>query len=998
VPEPEGRVVAAIPDTRPSAGSADPAIAVPSGAAEVIQASPDAVGIIDADLTVLAWNPAAERLYGIPAREAIGRSLRDSLRVEMPGHPDVIGQLVRPSLARNGFWTGRVVQRVERGPLAGTELIVDSTVIFVHEPGVAMPRMLVTNRDVTANARLEAEMTALASLVTATGHARTIQEVGHAALEILCRATGADSGLVASSDGSFELIATVDANPATLELMRALGGPQTDDALTSDDPYVSSDVASAPLRPEVRDALIADGLRHVVGVGLPVPGRLIGGLALGWRTTPRTPPSKGVMLQTAALIAGALENARLIGVVEHGFVEEQTLTRRMRALVELTRLPTGASVGERPLDGLLAEIGDVVGATGSLLCEVAGKRLVPVASAGLDLSRMEPLFDRPLDTLPIASRFRAGGTSLLLPVDAGSVTADGGLVASGLELRSIAAFAIRDDDRLAGVVYAVFHESVEELGLDDRTLDAIGRVLDISFANRRLRAGAEASEHRYRELFDGSPEAVLVQSIDRVVLDANPAARRLYGDDLIGRDVDELVGDGADRTTIDDAGVAHYTGTGHRLDGTTFPEEVDVRRIELGGEPRMLSIVRDLTERSRLQAELVQAQKMEAIGLLVAGVAHELNNPLASIVAFSQLLRTDPVLPEDLRTQADRLVQEANRTRTIVDNLLDFARQRPPERVATDLRTLVESTLGLQSYLLTRGRLTVAVDIPADLPLVMVDRSQLQQVLVNLTLNAAQAIDAENRPGRITIRASRVDGSADRDSGPIVRITVADDGPGIPPEILDRLFVPFVSTKPPGAGTGLGLSVSFGIIAAHGGTIRHEANADGGATFVIELPVTAVDSTLGPRMTDDRLGAAVDLAALTGPPPVPDPGAVAARVLVLDDEPSIREFLGRVLSRAGYEPVLSGSGAEALEIVRTAPPAAILCDHRMAGMNGVEFQAAVAAIDPALGRRFAFMSGDVLNPELREFATAHDVQLLAKPFDIATVGELVGSLLAAPAS
>ncbi|HEY7968941.1 MAG TPA: ATP-binding protein, partial [Candidatus Limnocylindrales bacterium] len=954
MPEPEGPVAeAATPVTRSPAESGDPATAVPSSAAEVIHASPDAVGILDGDLTVLAWNAAAERLYGIPAAKAIGRSLRDILRVEMPGHDDVVGQLVRPSLARNGFWTGRVAQRVQVGSLAGTDLIVDTTVILVHDPGVPMPRMLVTNRDVTASARLEAEMAALASLVTVTGHARTIAEVGEAALEILCRATGADSGLVASSDGSFEAIATVDANPATIELMRALGGPQTGDSLAAADAYVSSDVASAPLRPEVRDALLADGLRHVVGVGLRVPGRLIGGMALGWRTAPRTPPSKGVMLQTAALIAGALENARLIGVVEHGLAEERTLTRRMRALVELTRLPTGAFVDERPLDGLLAEIGDVVGATGALLCGVAGDRLVPVASAGLDLSTMEPLFDRPLDTLPIASRLRAGGASLLLPVGAGSVTDDGGLVASGLALRSIAAFAIRDDDRLAAVVYAVFHESVEELGLDDRTLDAIGRVLDISFANRRLRAGAEASEHRYRELFDGSPEAVLVQSIDRIVLDANPAARRLYGDDLIGRDVDELVGDGEDRTTIDDAGVAHYTGTGHRLDGSTFPEEVDVRWIELGGEPRMLSIVRDLTERSRLQAELVQAQKMEAIGLLVAGVAHELNNPLASIVAFSQLLRTDPVLPEDLRTQADRLIQEANRTRTIVDNLLDFARQRPPERVPTDLRALVESTLGLQSYLLTRGRLTVAVDIPADLPLVMVDRSQLQQVLVNLTLNAAQAIDAESRPGRITIRAARIDASGDgeSDGGPIVRITVADDGPGIPPEILDRLFVPFVSTKPPGAGTGLGLSVSFGIVAAHGGTIRHEANADGGATFVIELPVRAEDATLEPRMTDDRFGAARDDGGIAGGPWSSEPGAVAARVLVLDDEPSIREFLGRVLSRAGYEPVLSASGAEALEIVRTAPPAAILCDHRMAGMNGVEFQAAVAAIDPALGRR-----------------------------------------------
>ncbi|HEY7131118.1 MAG TPA: ATP-binding protein, partial [Candidatus Limnocylindrales bacterium] len=491
--------------------------------------------------------------------------------------------------------------------------------------------------------------------------------------------------------------------------------------------------------------------------------------------------------------------------------------------------------------------------------------------------------------------------------------------------------------------------------------------------------------------------------------------------DLIGHGVDELVSaDEHQSTTLDEDGVAHYTGTGHRLDGSTFPEEVDVRWIEVGGEPRMLAIVRDLTERSRLQAELVQAQKMEAIGLLVAGVAHELNNPLASIVAFSQLLRTDPDLPTDLRTQADLLVQEANRTRVIVGNLLDFARQRPPERVETDLRQLVDGILGLQSYMLNRDRLTVVVDIPDHLPRLELDRSQFQQVLVNLTVNAAQAIHELDRPGRIEIRARY----ETRANGPIVRLTIADDGPGVPAEVADRLFMPFVSSKSPGEGTGLGLSVSFGIVAAHGGTIHHESNASGGATFVIELPVSeGVASEPGrphesalpalPIASAAAAGAAlddlVDVAAhALAQAPSLAPGRSSAgrsaggraaarpRILVLDDELAIRDFLGRVLARAGYEPVLAASGDEALAIVRSNPPAAVLCDHRMAGMSGTAFQAAVAALDPKLGRRFAFMSGDVLNPELRTFATEHGVHLLAKPFDISTVDETVRALLATP--
>ncbi len=407
-----------------------------------------------------------------------------------------------------------------------------------------------------------------------------------------------------------------------------------------------------------------------------------------------------------------------------------------------------------------------------------------------------------------------------------------------------------------------------------------------------------------------------------------------------------------------------------------------------------------------LQDEIVrQAQKMEAIGLFVAGVAHELNNPLAAIVGFSHLIRTDPDLPADLRHQADLLVEEANRTRVIVQNLLDFARQSPPERIETDLRPLVDSVISLQSFILSGNSLSVEVDIPADLPRLSIDRSQIQQVLVNLTVNAAQAISELGRPGRIRIEARPLQSEA----GPMVRIAIADDGPGVAASMRDRLFVPFVTSKEPGKGTGLGLSVSFGIVAGHLGTLRHEPNPGGGAVFVMELPIArgSPDGEAGDEPTRGgdavREGGPAAQLASAPPPPVAAPPAAAEpahepgarrRVLILDDEPSIREFLARVLSRAGYEPVLATTGQAALEIVAADPPAAILCDHRMAGMSGTEFHDAVAATHPELGRRFAFMSGDVLNPELRAFAAKRGVQLLAKPFDIATVGATVSRLLA----
>jgi PAS domain S-box-containing protein len=683
--------------------------------------------------------------------------------------------------------------------------------------------------------------------------------------------------------------------------------------------------------------------------------------------------------------------------------------------VELTRLPDTVGAGPGSLERLMADVDAVIGSDGTSLVTVVDDQLVLAAVHRVDPSWAKPLMDRPLSSLPIAARLLDGAQSMLISLDPQHVTSAAADASASQGYRTLAAFAIRDDADLVAILIAVFRRPPAELEIDERTLDAIGRVLDISFANRRLREGIAAGERRYRELFEYAPDALLIQSVDDVILDANPAAHRMYGAGLIGSRAEDLgftTPVPAPTDTGGDSIVRSSTGIGRRLDGSTFPEEVELRMVEINGERRVMAIVRDMTERRQLQAELVQAQKMEAIGTLVAGVAHELNNPLAAIVAFSQLIRTDPALPADLRSQADLLVQEANRTRVIVQNLLDFARQRPPERVEIELRPLVDSVLGLQSYLLHQRGLSVEVDIPDDLPPILADRSQLQQVLINLTVNSAQAIRDSGRPGSIRLEARA---SSDA-TGPTVRIEIIDDGPGVPAEILDRLFLPFVTTKAPGAGTGLGLSVSFGIIAGHGGTLRYEPGPNGGATFAIELPVgrdeqgqaitsepkkTPAESAAEPAAPEAAPVAATTAVEASAGPAAPEPRAASdppaarrIRVLVLDDEPSIRDFLGRVLTRSGYEPVVADTGAAALAEIRRDPPAAILCDHRMAGMSGTEFHAAVTEISPELGRRFAFMSGDVLNPELRDFAEARGVQLLAKPFDIATVASIVAALVA----
>jgi len=353
------------------------------------------------------------------------------------------------------------------------------------------------------------------------------------------------------------------------------------------------------------------------------------------------------------------------------------------------------------------------------------------------------------------------------------------------------------------------------------------------------------------------------------------------------------------------------------------------------------------------QAQLLQAGKMSALGQLVSGVAHELNNPLSVIIGYGQLMLHREI-PEALRRPIELMVAQGDRMAKIVRNLLYFARQRPPERVAINIHHVLEQTLALRQNQLTLSSIVVERDFAEELPTVIGDGQQLQQVFLNLILNAEQAIAAEHRAGRIVFRTRVVD--------QWVRADVVDDGPGIPPEVLPRIFEPFFTTKEVGEGTGLGLSVSYGIVEEHGGRLSAESER-GRTTFTLDLPISLAPS---PESRE-----AVIMPVFSGK---------GRHVLVVEDEPGVADLIVSLLREHDWKVDLASGGRAALEHVRRQPYALIISDIRMADGSGEEFYRTAVTENPTLAPRFVFVTGDTANSAAWAFSKTADVTVLEKPF------------------
>ena len=477
------------------------------------------------------------------------------------------------------------------------------------------------------------------------------------------------------------------------------------------------------------------------------------------------------------------------------------------------------------------------------------------------------------------------------------------------------------------------------------------------------------SEARYRHLVESASDAIVTFDANGRFTTVNHAAEIISGyrrEELVGQWFAPMLPD-------DDLpkALGHFqqalAGETGLFETQFYRKDGEVRTISVTystpqKDEEVLCLIRDVTDQKMLQEQLIQSEKMSAIGQLVSGVAHELNNPLAGISAFAQLLLAEKRFPPDQRTAAETIYSEARRASRIVQNLLTFARQHKAEKVPTSVNQVLDDTLELRGYELRVRGIDVRREYDDTIAETMADAHQLQQVILNLITNAEQAM--EQRDGhhhRLTVRTRR--------NGDDIRIEVEDTGGGIPANLVERIFNPFFTTKPTGSGTGLGLSISLGIVREHEGRIWAENLPSGGARFIVELPIIRPrSSTESPAIAHPRSGNEND----------------RLRVLVVDDEASVRVSLQRYLAGRGHQVETTASGEDALMRLRDAKYDAVIVDMRMPDLSGEQLFERLRSDDPGHAERVIFTTGDLVNEQMRRFLDGTGRPCVPKPFEFAS--------------
>jgi PAS domain S-box-containing protein len=521
------------------------------------------------------------------------------------------------------------------------------------------------------------------------------------------------------------------------------------------------------------------------------------------------------------------------------------------------------------------------------------------------------------------------------------------------------------------------------LGVDRR----YERVLEDEVANqtRSLMSalGATASaERNLRLLMEAVPDAITVVDRDGRVLDENSSGRVLVnaaqGDarEIGGRRsaLGWLEGTGAriareNLAAAFDGELRRFEVPFQRPDGSEGTGQVLLAPVREGGRiPKVLVLVRDITEQRRTQTQLQQAEKLAAMGQLVSGVAHEINNPAAIISGFAQTLLLDQ-LPPDQRETVQMMYDEATRIGRITSNLLAFARAGSKERTLVELNEIVRRTFALRSYYLTTLTITVNLELDEANPKAWANGSEVQQLLLNLLINAEQALTTVQGRRVISIRTM----SAGDDG---VELQVADTGPGIPIDIQEKIFDPFFTTKPEGMGTGLGLSICYGIAHDHGGRIAVHSVPGNGATFTLTLPR---DARTRQRSTPS-------------PMPIPEEAREsddALSVLLIDDEEGLRRAVVTFLKRRGMHVIAVEDGGDALRVLRRERFDVIVSDVRMPGMSGGEFLERLRREHPAMVNRLIFTTGDTFASDTSSLLRDAGVPSLVKPYDFAKLEGVV---------
>jgi PAS domain S-box-containing protein len=533
---------------------------------------------------------------------------------------------------------------------------------------------------------------------------------------------------------------------------------------------------------------------------------------------------------------------------------------------------------------------------------------------------------------------------------------------------------VRDDGEVAAII--TFGRDVTELKQRETELSAKVHELE---STQALKAA----------IVDHSVAALISTDAEGRIVEFNPAAEAMFGHDrvhAVGRMVGELIIPRRYRAAHEDGMRRMATGgapraMGRRLelaalhaDGSEFPVEMVLWRTEAAGTVYYTASLYDLSARQQAAREierqreaLRQSEKLTAMGSLLAGVAHELNNPLAIVMGRATLLEGKCEDPS-LRADAARIREAAERCGRIVRTFLAMARHKPGARAPVRINDMVRGAADLLQYNLRTGGVTLELRLAEGLPEVSADPDQLGQVVLNLLVNAQQALAASASGDRLVRIETGVAPPSPGGGPQQVWLRVADNGPGVGAEHQARIFDPFYTTKPEGAGTGLGLAVSRSVAREHGGELALEQRSPFGAGASFRLSIPVADA----------------VAFAPEPPPMLNSGhsqgGSAPRVLVVDDEAELGEVIRELLEARHLEVGTAESGAVALELLRVARFDAVVCDLRMPALDGPGLWRAVREQHPALARRFVFVTGDTLSAGTRQFLAETGCDCIEKPF------------------
>lgn len=500
---------------------------------------------------------------------------------------------------------------------------------------------------------------------------------------------------------------------------------------------------------------------------------------------------------------------------------------------------------------------------------------------------------------------------------------------------------------------------------------ALGVILDHQLTN---------SEQKYRSLMDGSSDALFMVDLWSLkVLDVNLAASRLArrpGADLEGANFPEMCPElrKAGKNLLDHrqmfANVFKPFNEFHlvRSDGSLVLCEGETTLAQWHDRPVVQVRLHSLDPAKNMGPLVRRAEKMSSLGQLIAGVAHELNNPLAVVVGYSQLLAKQPNESEFLRTNVGHILHEAERAAKIVRDLLSFARPCEPKFAVVEVAELVGAVLSVRQRDLDGHAIELVRDFAPNLSQTKADAIQIEQVLNNLITNAVHAMTG--RPG------ARVLTVKTEEQGLFIRVSVTDTGCGIAPETMAKMFEPFFTTKAPGKGTGLGLSISQNILEEHHGRLWAVSEVGRGSTFHLELPVVPCEAKVVAPAVNDTV--TLNL------------GANHHRhLLVVDDEPGIRDVLEAVLDGCGYQVTVAGNGLEALAEIRRQEFDVIITDMCMPELDGEKLYDTIQAKHPKLADRMIFLTGDTVSTKSRSFLERTGCRWLSRPFNIREVEQAV---------